>query len=243
MKQILMILIVGLITAGKIDAQQFKRFNYQLDVGTTLTIPYKSTIEIMPEFKGHPQTNYSSNLGYFFEALILYNLNSKFSINTGLNYNYTALGINDKLGFTENKGNLTNSYVTMPVMITHRLSDKTPISISAGPYFGLLVSAYEKGTSYIDTAEFAWAYPDPVLESVEPKQKYEKDVKKGFNAIDYGVILQLDYEIKLTQGLQGVILTRLNCGLNNVLTKVFIAKSSAMEWKNYNVMIGFGLKL
>ena len=80
MKQILMILILGLISLGEIKSQDSKRINYQFDFGTTLTIPYKNTIEIWPEIINHPQTDYSSNFGYFLEILISYNtINSDFT--------------------------------------------------------------------------------------------------------------------------------------------------------------------
>jgi hypothetical protein len=242
MKQILMILILGLISLGEIYSQDFKKINYQLDFGTTLTIPYKNKIEIWPEFEGHSQTDYSTNFGYFLEALISYNLNSKYSISTGLNYNLTSLKINDKIGLIENKGNLTNSFLTLPVLIKYRLSDKIPITISAGPYLGLLISANEKGTSYFDTAGLVFAEPDPMIE-IEPTRKYDTDIKKDYTSIDYGFSIQLDYEINLNREFKGVILTRFNYGLKNVLTNDLINNSSAKEWKNYNLMIGFGLKL
>jgi hypothetical protein len=247
MKQILMILIFGLISLGEIYSQDFKKVNYQLDFGTTLTIHYKKTIEIWPEFEGYPQTDYSTNFGYFLEALISYDLNSKFSISTGLNYNLTSLKINGKISLFENKGNLTNSYLSFPVLIKFRLSDLLPITISAGPYLGLLISANEKGTSYIDTSGFIIAEPDPEFPSdpvfqLEPKKKYDSDIKKDYTSIDYGLSIQLDYEINLSHGLKGVILTRFNYGLKDVLTNDLVNNSSANDWKNYNLMIGFGLK-
>jgi hypothetical protein len=242
MKQILMLLILGLISLGEIYAQDFKKINYQFDFGTTLTIPYKRTIEIWPEIDNHPQTYYSSNFGYFLEVLISYNLNSKYSMTTGLNYNLTSLKINDKIGLFENKGNLTNSYLTFPVMIKCHLSEKIPITISAGPYLGLLISANEKGTSYIDTAGLVFAEPDPVIQ-IEPKQNYDTDIKKDYTSIDYGLSVQIDYEINLSCGLKGVILTRFNYGLKDVLTNDLVNNSSANDWKNYNLMVGFGLKL
>lgn len=238
-----MIIVLGLISIGEILSQDLKKVNYQLDLGTTLTIPYKRTIEIWPEFDGHPQTEYSSNFGYFFEFLISYNLNSKYSILTGLNYNYSSLKINDKIGLTENKGNLTSSYFTLPILIKYRLSDKIPSTISAGPYIGYLVNTNEKGTSYINTTGFVFANPDPVIESIQPIQKYKTDLKKDYTSIDYGLSVQLDYEIKLAHGLNGVILTRFNYGLKDLLTNDLVNNSSASDWKNYNIMIGFGLKL
>ena len=243
MKPILMILLLGLISLVEIYAQDFKKISYQLDFGTTLTIPYKKTIEVMPEFAGHPQTDYCSDFGYFLELFISYKLNSKYSISTGLNYNYTVLDINDKIGLIENKGNLTNSYLTLPFMIKYRLYEKIPITISAGPYLSMLISANEKGTSYTDTSRFVIYAPDPVTESIEPIQKYDTDIKKDYTSIDYGASLQLAYEVKISQAIHGVILTRFNYGLKNVLTNNLMNNSSAKEWKNYNVMLGFGLKL
>lgn len=58
-----------------------------------------------------------------------------------------------------------------------------------------------------------------------------------------GASLQLEYEVKLSQSIHGVILTRFNYGIKNVLTNDLMNNSSAKEWKNYNVMVGFGLKL
>lgn len=154
----------------------------------------------------------------------------------------TSLKINDKIGLIENKGNLTNSYLTFPVLIKHRLSDKIPITISAGPYLGVLISANEKGTSYLDTAGLVFAEPEAVIQ-IEPTQKYDTDIKKDYTSIDYGLSIQLDYEISLSRGLKGVILSRFNYGLKDILSNDLVNNSSANDWKNYNLMIGFGLKL
>jgi hypothetical protein len=242
MNQILMILILGLISLGEILAQDLKKNNYQFDLGTTLTIPYKNKVEIWPEIDGHPQTDYNSNFGYFFEVLISQNLNRKYVISTGLNYNYSTFKINDKIGLIENVGNLTNSYLTLPIWIKYRLSDKIPITISAGAYLSFLINANEKGTSYTDTAGFVLVEPD-LLFQIEPTQKYDTDIKKDYTSIDYGLSIQLDYEIKLSHELNGVILTRFNYGLKNVLTNDLVNNSSASDWKNFNIMLGFGLKI
>lgn len=238
MKHLLLILVFGLIALAEILAQDLKKINYQFDFGTSFTIPYKNTIELFPEMDKHPQTDYSSNFGYFFEVLISYNLTSKYAISTGLNYNYSALKIKDKGGLIESKGSLANSYLTFPVCIKYRLSDKKPIIISAGPYLGYLIIANEKGTSCIDTVGLIFAEPDPVIEQTH---KYNTDIKKDYTSFDYGLSIQLDYEIKLSYKFNGVILTRFNYGLKNVLTNDLNNKSSASDWKNFNIMIGLGL--
>jgi hypothetical protein len=234
--------VLGILIATTIFGQDFKKFDYQFDIGTTLTIPYKKTIEIWPEADRHPETNYSSDFGYFLECMISYNFNKKVAITSGLNFNYSSLEINDKLGFYESKGNLTSSYLHLPILVKYRLHDK--ISISAGPYLGLLLSANEKGTAYIDTTGFAPWTPDPAIETIELTQKYDNDIKKNYSSIDYGLSIQFDYEIKLSKGLNGIILTRFNYGLKDVITKYLVnVHSSASDWKNYNLIIGFGLKL
>ena len=243
MKQILFILISGLISFGDIYAQDLNQINYQLDFGTTLTIPYKNTIEIWPEINDHPQTNYNYDFGYFIEFFISNNLSAKYEISTGFNYTYNSLNIEENIGVVENKGILTSSYLKIPVLFKYRLSDKLPISLSAGPYFSLLVNANEIGTTYIDTSELIYEEPDPVIESINSVQKYDNDIKKNYTSIDYGFSIQFDYEIPISKKLNGVILSRFNYGLKDIIINELENKNLANDWKNCYINIGFGLKL
>ncbi|MDA3866666.1 MAG: porin family protein [Salinivirgaceae bacterium] len=241
MKKIIAILILGLFSIGEFHGQDLKKMQFQVDFGTTLTIPYENSIETLPGFERNPQTDYGSGFGYFFEILMSYNLNSNYAISTGLNYNYLSLKITDKAGFKENKGDLTTSYLTFPVWITYRLSEKIPLKVSAGPYLSVLIGANEQGTTSLDTDGMQFDSPDPLL-LIDPEYKYDTDIKKDYTSIDYGFSIQLDYEIPLSQKLTGVVLSRFNYGLKNVLTNDLANKSLANEWKNYNIMFGLGLK-
>ena len=233
---------LGILIVTNIFGQDFKRFDYQFDIGTTLTIPYKKTIESMPEVDRHPVTNYYSDFGYFLECMISYNFNKKVAINSGLNYNYSSLAINDKVGFNESKGNLTSSYLHLPVLFKYHVFDK--ISISVGPYVGLLISANERGTTYIDTAGFgAFGIHDPLLDAIELIQKYDKNIKDDYTDIDFGLSGQVDYELALGEKWIGVIFSRFNYGLKNVMTNDLVNNNTATEWKNYSLMIGLGIKL
>lgn len=243
MKQILTILILGVIAKGNIYSQETKKYNYQFDLGTTLSVPYKKTIEIWPEIEGHPQTDYGSSYGYFCELLVSYNINQKFFVQTGLNYNSNRIDINDKIGLFENKGKISTSYINIPLYLGLRPIDNLPLSVSVGPYIGFILTAKEKGTSYIDTAGFVIMEPDPVLQSIEPKKDYDTDIKGDYASIDFGLSLQLYYELKLSENLRGVILTRFNYGLTNALTNDLINNNSVSDWKNYSLSVGFGLKL
>ncbi|NJO90066.1 MAG: PorT family protein [Chloroflexia bacterium] len=243
MKQILTILILGVIAIGNIYSQENRKVYSQFDLGTTLSVPYKKTIEIWPEIEGRPQTDYGSGFGYFCELLASYNINQKYFIQTGLNYNLNRIDINDKVGLIENKGKVLTSYLNIPLYFGLKPIDGLPMSVSIGPYVGFILTAKEKGNSYIDTAGFVSMEPDPVLQSLEPKQDYDSDIKGDYTSIDFGLSLQLDYELKLSENLRGVILTRFNYGLTNVLTNDLMNNNSASNWKNYSLMIGFGLKL
>jgi Outer membrane protein beta-barrel domain len=233
-----LITLLGLFYLTNIFGQEFKKINYQIDIGTTLTVPYKKTIEVMTEYEGHPVTDYSSNMGYFFEFLISYNINTKFSIESGLNYNYSKLKINSSIGFTDNKGHLTSSYIGLPIMIKYRALDY--LSIACGPYFGLLLSVKEKGTSYIDTSAFI--YPggdlDPGFQIIEPVQGYNNDITERYKDFDFGLSGQVTYDIKLGDKLTGLIFTRFNYGLINC-----IVDDINYKWKNYNLIIGLGIKI
>ena len=130
-------------------------------------------------------------------------------------------------------------------MLNYRLSENVPVSISAGTYLGFLLFAQEKGTSYLDTSNLIVVDPnDPLL---QPEQKYENDIEEDYYLIDYGLLLQLEYEFSLNKKISGVILSRFNYGLKNVLSsgidKRETIHSAAYEWKNYNILIGIGIKL
>ncbi|MCK4663201.1 MAG: PorT family protein [Bacteroidales bacterium] len=238
------ILITGIIAVTNLFGQEFKKIDYQVDFGTTFSIPYKKTIEIWTNIEGHPKTDYSSGFGYFFEFMISYNINTNLAIISGLNYNLNKFEIYDKIGLTESKGDLTSSYLHLPILINYSVSDKLPISISAGTYLEFLINAREKGTSYIDTAGFVFGdVPDPVIVAIEPVQDYNNDIKKNYKDFDFGLSVQLDYKLTLSDRLLCVVFSRFNYGLLDVITNDIQVNSSASKWKNYNLLIGIGLKL
>ncbi|WP_289056234.1 porin family protein, partial [Carboxylicivirga marina] len=242
MNHFLLIIFLVATSMGGVLAQDLKKTNIQFDFGTTITIPYKGMVEMNPELIEHAKTEYSADFGFFLEFLISYNLNSKCAISTGLNYNYTSYKIYDQIGLFENKGNLTNSNISIPILFKYKPIERLPLSISAGPYLGFLINANEKGTSIIDTTGLVFLQPDPVFD-FGISQEYESDILNDYTSFDYGLSIQFDYEIKISQTLNGIMLTRFNYGLKNVLTNDLANKSSANTWKNYNLMIGFGLKL
>lgn len=236
--------IIGLLTFTNIFSQDFKRIESQFDLGTTMTIPYKKTVVTWPGAINGPQTDYNSNFGYFFEYMISYNMTNKIAIYSGLNYNFNRYGIVDKIGFMERKGNLTSSNVYFPVLFRYSFSDKVPLLLFTGPYLNLLINAREKGTLYIDTAEIVYfGEPDPAIESINPIQKYDNNITKEYPHFDFGLSAQLDYEFKLSEKIDGVIYTRFNYGIKRKTESDLVSVSTPTYWRNYTLMIGFGIKL
>lgn len=242
MKLIALILFLGLLSSGEMLAQDQKQMAGQINFGTTLTMPYKKTISVWPELENHPETNYSADWGYFFEFVWTASINSRNSILTGLNYSYFSTKIKDRNGSFEHRGTISNSYITLPLLFKYRLSEKIPVSIASGPYLSFLVGAKEKGYTHFDSSKLDTEVPDPIFEPLEPTQKYNRDVKESYASTDYGLAIQLDYEIRVREKYNILLLTRFNYGLKDVITSNLDTHNTASYWKNYSLMFGAGLK-
>jgi len=238
MKKSILILVFFAVT--NLFGQEAKKFDYQVDFGTTFSIPYKKTVEVMQNFEGHPITNYSSNFGGFCELFVSYCLNSKFAINSGLNFNYNRLKINDLRGIFVKKGYLSTSYLSLPILINYQISNEIPLSFSVGTSLSLLLNTTEKGTVSVDTSKVISEYPEPGL--IDIHQDYNHNITKGYATFDIAITSQVGYQLKINEKFNGVIFTRFNYGLKDVIEKYLATASSATYWKNYNLMIGFGIK-
>jgi len=244
MKNILTIFLVYFIFLS-VKGQDNKKWDFQLDLGTTLTVPFKKYSENNFEYNGKiidtEKINYSSEFGYFAEFITSYTLNSKLSFLTGISYFNTSFKINSELGMQTNKGTITTSNIHLPLLVRYKLIKKIPISISFGPYFRILINANEKGTIYLDTNNVIVVDPnDPLL---QPETDYTNDIKKNYEKYDYGLSLQFDYELSISEKIKGVILTRFNYGLKNVINNQSSNINIPKEWNNYNFDIGIGIKI
>ncbi len=183
------------------------------------------------QLENHPLTDYAADLGYFFEFVLSFHIDSRKSILTGLNYSHYSTKINDRNRLFEHRGTITNSYITLPLLFKYRLSEKVPVAIAFGPYFSYLVGAKEIGSSHFDSSALVPEVPDPIFESLDTKQKYNRHVKKSYSSIDYGLAVQLDYEIGVWNKYNAVLLTRFNYGLKDVVTNNLGTNNSASYWK------------
>jgi hypothetical protein len=235
MKKRLTILLMGFLVLGNSFAQETPKIEYQFDLGTTLSLPYKSKIETWPNVANSPVTNYNSSFGYFLEVMASYNISYKIAINSGINFSHNAIKIDDKIGVIEYKGKMLNSYLQIPVMCTYKFSGKTPFSISVGPYIGLLLNSKEKGTQYIDPIPLPSGGSDPLMNTDLIVQDYNYSTTDNYKSIDLGLSMQVNYQFRLNSNYKGLFLTRFNYGLTNT------RENSSYDWKNYNFMIGFGI--
>jgi len=248
MKKIILFIIIIFFVNIKNFAQEEKRLSYQIDLGTSIALPYKQMIYT---YKTHtmdmttPYTEYKSDYGYYAEGLIKYNLINKFSITTGFNYKYISYKIKDVWGLNISEGNINNSTLSIPFLLNYKLSDKIPLSVSAGPYIEFVINAQELGVTHIDTSYITVIDPnDPMFKD----QDYNNNITKDYKMMSIGFSTQLEYELKFSKKISGILLSRFNYGLSNVLIiddeqNHKTAKNSANIWKNYNILIGVGIRI
>ena len=220
--------ILGILALNPIFGQVMKKVTYHFEVGTSLTIPYKSKIEIFPDIVDHPIYNYKPNLGYFAGALIEYNFNNKFFLMSGIDYIHSRLRIDSKTGIIEIKGNINSTYFNIPLIIQFKFFEKIPLKIGIGSYFSTLLEAKEKGTLYIKDSPISYSDEQPC----------DYDIKNRYNSSDFGIMCQFDYDFRFTNKINTVFFSKLNYGLVDVLKN-----QDNYKWKNYNLLIGLGIKI
>jgi hypothetical protein len=211
-----------------------KKTSYRISLGTTVSLPYRSTEEIWPDFANHPIAYYHSQYGYFAEALVDYRFTPKLTLSSGLNWNTTNLDIDEKSGIATSNYIRSTTYLTLPMYVNYRFSKKIPLMLSAGPYVGYLIKAKEEGTTFLDTDTLLLHDPDPLLE--DSNYGFSDDVTSNFNTIDIGLSIGLDFDFKISQTLGGLITTRYVTGFTNTINS-----DVRMEWKNRSIQIGLGI--
>tara|TARA_B100001287_G_scaffold224384_1_gene193740 strand:- start:2749 stop:2994 length:246 start_codon:yes stop_codon:yes gene_type:complete len=77
--------------------------------------------------------------------------------------------------------------------------------------------------------------------SNESPQEYNYKNKLPNNIIDLGLSFQLDCTKKLKNNVCGIIFSRFNYGIVN--NYGLVEDNLLEDWKNYNIVIGLGIKL
>ena len=207
-----------------------------MNLGAIGSIPYQKTVD-----KSLPNIcvlrKFDSNYGWFFEFFFGYNLNEKVSMNSGLNLSRSIIKYYDTIGYIISKGNLINASIIIPLLVKFKFSKRLPFYLGLGSYFGIPLSIRQKGTYFIDTSKLNPFDPgDSLLKTIEPTTNYNSDVKQSYKSIDFGLLLEIDYKIKLRKKLSLLLFSRTNFGLLNTYQK-----ESNFKWKNYNILLGVGL--
>lgn len=230
--------IIGLILFLSISGQEVQKFNYQINFGTNISIPYKKTIETFQEIEGHPIMNFKSDYDYFIELILTYNLNSRMTFNTGVSFINNKLQVNSTAGQIEQDGIIRTNYLGIPLEFNYQIFENIPLRIGLGAYLNLLLKSKEKGTMYIDTTGFSNYYPDPYLESMEIIQEYDNDITSYYNTLDFGLTSKVEYEFKAIKNTSIVVFSKFNYGLTNTRKG-----TNSVVWKNYNLLFGLGIKI
>ena len=230
MKQIILILIV--LFSTNIYAQELKKVEYELNLGTSISIPYQKTIDKTTDFGQRFIIKSSSNIAYFGELLYQYNFTPKIAISSGFNFSQYKWKSNFQSELTERKGTVKESYLNFPFLFQYQPFGNIPVYLSAGPYIGVLLSAKETGSNLSDLPLY-----DTDGNIVEANSNFEYDVKQAFKSYDFGLSTKIKYKIKINSKIACVFFCRFNYGLMDV------RKDEIIEWKNYNLMTGIGLSI
>lgn len=247
----LKIVVLYFITILPAYGQLTSRTDFLFQIGTNLSVP-----NLDWDVSNYVVQNEPS-FGYQLEFMISPKSKSKSSVAFGINYSHYNLkvfekylflyGYNNQL-FRGKKYTNTKLYINLPIVYSYRLSEKIPFSLSAGAYVGLLMESKNKGNYYSNYdsgfIEFITYPPDDELINLPGDveyigMEYEEFNTEDLERIDYGILLQTDYEYKIKPRIKGTIFLRFNLGLRDVgVTKY----NNYNKYKNYYLQFGFGFK-
>jgi len=239
-----LLLFFSLLILHESEAQD--KFEFELNSGISYSIPYQKEVSILitdVDVDGGTNTNYNSNNDYFIGFLISYKLNNKQSLSTGLSYVKYSLEITDYQLFQEQEGHLETNYFNIPFLFNQKYSDSSSFSISFGPYVGILIDANENGTSYTDRAIVQLNPNNPRFQL---QKEYNNDISNDYQNMDFGLLIQQNFEIKIHKSLFLNLFARFNLGLMNVITSDIFDReteySAAEKWFNSYASFGGGIK-
>lgn len=227
---------IGLFLFSSNFGQDSRKLNYQIDVGTNFTVPYKKVIATLPDwFPNNPVTKYSTQTAYFIDFIIIYKHNNRFLFNSGLNYYESKLSINRTMGIAEDKGYIAKSHIYLPISFQYKIFNNLPLYFGLGVYFGALVNAKEYGKSYLQLSKLD---SEGSLSLRDTTINYNINIKDSHKNFDFGILTQLDYNIPINENFSAIIFSKFNNGLITVFKN-----ADTYTWKNYNLMFGFGIRL
>jgi len=227
-----MVLLLSVSTYG----QGTKKFNYQLNAGSTLSIPYNKLIS---NNYGRYQKSYC-NAGFFAEGHLIYNITNRYSLLTGINYEYNNLRINSVLGAETLKVTIYSQRINLPVEFRCKVLALKPIYICAGGYIGTGISKKERGTRYIDFSMLHEIDPnDPLLNSTQIQESpYSRDYHNGFT-LTYGLSARIEYILKMNDKTGMVVFSGCSYGWSNSTENNFKTEKDL----NFLAKLGVGINI
>jgi len=221
-------------------SQENNKIGFSFNSGITFSIPLqKEATQFYTDvnINGSERTKYYPSHGFFIDLLLNKSLASNQTFSFGLNYSKYSVRVHDLGFFREQKGNIESTLLNLPILFNFKYSNSSKFSFTYGTYLTLILDVIEKGTSYD-----ALNNPRKV-----PENQYNFNIKSDYNPIDMGLIIQQNFEHKISKKLNLNIFARLNLGVTNVISKdVFNRKteySAADRWSNTYISIGTGLRV
>jgi hypothetical protein len=241
MKKIVLILFA--LISVSIFAQE-KNIKYQLSFGPTLSVPKTSKLSDS-NIDGFPEIKSSINIGAFILPSINYSFNEKTSLDFGFGFYLDRFSIENKIGFSVNKGNRNISQLQVPININFRFGNDNSYLFGIGGFTSFLLSAKEK--TKIDYSKIAPSDAnDPIY--LANNGSYNINIKENYNSVCFGAFIQLKKEISFSTNTPGFILVKINQNFNAI--KNNDSNSALNNYFNFNnekepttVNLGIGIDL
>lgn len=204
--------MIGFLT--KIHSQN-KKIDFQLSLGTTLSIPKTSELT-NTNFDGNPETKSLINIGAYILPSANYSLNKKTSIDFGLGFYLDRFSIEDKIGAVINKGNRSINQIQIPINFNLHFSHDKSYQFGIGGFVNFLLSAKEKGETVIDYSKLNIYNPSDPTFNNSSTVRYDNNIKDNYNSVSFGTFIQLKKSISFSSDKKGFILLRINQYLNSI---------------------------
>jgi hypothetical protein len=218
------VLLISICSYG----QDIKKMDYQLDVGSTFTIPYKHITDV-----NLVTTKYNCGVGFFTEMNFCYNINDKYSLAGGVNYSFCNLKTDYTIGAERLKLNVLSQSINVHLEFRFKAFASKPFFVRGGGYVGTILSTKEKGTQYIDTTKLHPINIPPFQTTID----YNRTLDNGF-ILTYGLSARVDYIIKMNDKIGLVVFLKFSYGWS--YWKQYKETNKDL---NYNLLFGIGINI
>jgi len=204
--------MIGFLT--KIYSQD-KKFEFQLSLGPTFSIPKTSELT-NTNVDGSPEIKSSVNIGAYILPSLNYSLSEKSSLDFGIGFYLDRFSIEDKIGPVTNKGNRSISQIQTPINFNFHFSQDNSYQLGIGGFASFLISAKEKGDTITDFSQIDIIDPNDPTFNNNSTVSYDNNIKDNYNSVSFGAFVQLKKSISFSSDKKGFILLRINQYFNSI---------------------------